>query len=317
MLLSDAIEELCIATRANGRSPRTVQAYREKLGYLLDFLGDVVIEGISIHDLRRYIAHQMDRQTRWADHPLHSEIEGALSPFTIAGRIRALKRLFNWLQEEGILEHNPAKRIKTPQPKRREPKGISQSDFVALLATTEGDSTFELRDRALILFLGDTGCRVGGLCGLRVQDLHLDMGLATVTEKRDKTRLVPFTEPTAAALRAWLKVRPEDKGPWVFVGLAHHSKGALSSSGVLHMLRRRAKQAGVTGPVNPHAFRHAFARHFLLDGGDLGTLSELMGHEDVGITKQYYAIFTIKELQAKHREHSLIAQIFGGDEDGD
>ena len=67
MLLSEAIEALCVATRADGRSPRTVQAYREKLRYLVDFLGDVRIEEVTTHDLRRYIADLMDRQTRWAD----------------------------------------------------------------------------------------------------------------------------------------------------------------------------------------------------------------------------------------------------------
>ena len=61
MLLSEAIEALCTATRARGRSPRTVQSYREKLSYLLTFLGDVHVEEISTADLRGYVAHLYDR----------------------------------------------------------------------------------------------------------------------------------------------------------------------------------------------------------------------------------------------------------------
>lgn len=99
--------------------------------------------------------------------------------------------------------------------------------------------------------------------------------------------------------------------------LGNHSRGALTPNSVLQALRRRAAQAGVTGPVNPHAFRHAFARHFLLDGGDLGTLSELMGHESMEITKDYYAIFTMRELQEKHQRHSPVARLLRGDEDAD
>jgi len=314
MLLTEAIEALLIATRADGRSPSTVEGYRRKLKPLVAFLSDVPMEEVTTQDLRRYIISLMDRSTRWSDHPYHIEVSGGLSPFTIAGHVRAFKRLFNWLELEGEIQSNPARRIKTPQPKRREPKGTSEQDFLALLATTEAGSVVDLRDKAILLFLADTGCRVQGLCGLRVQDVDFDAMLATVTEKRDKTRLVPFMSVTAGALRAWLEVRPTHYGPWVFVGLGPKAEGALSPNGVAQMLKRRARRADVTGPVNPHSFRHAFARGFLLSGGDLGTLSDLMGHEGVEITKEWYGIFTIQELQEKHRRHSPVAQLFGGGE---
>ena len=316
MLLSEAIKALCVATRADGRSPRTVQAYHEKLGYLVDFLGDVRIEEVTIHDLRRYIADLMDRQTRWADHPHHAEVEGGLSPFTIASRVRALKRLFNWLEAEEILQQNPARRIKTPEPKRQDPKGIARQDLLALLNTTAGGSVIDLRDRAILYFLADTGCRIQGLCGLRVQDVDLVRGLAVVREKGDKTRLVPFTRTTAQVLQDWLRVRPQDRGPTLFVGLGNRAKDEITSNGVAKMLKQRAKRAGVEGPVNPHAFRHAFARDFILHGGDLGTLSDLLGHTSVVVTKAYYGIFTVGELQRKHQQHSPIAQMFEDSDDG-
>jgi integrase len=77
-----------------------------------------------------------------------------------------------------------------------------------------------------------------------------------VTEKGDKTRHVPFTEPTAQALRAWLEVA-------LFVSLARGGSGALTRGGVAQMLQRRGKQAGVKGFHNAHSFRHFFAREFL------------------------------------------------------
>ena len=75
------------------------------------------------------------------------------------------------------------------------------------------------------------------------------------------------------------------------------------------MLRRLARKAGITGPVNPHSFRHGFAREYLLSGGDLATLADLLGHSDVQVTWQSYAIFRTSELQAKHDKHSPIAQM--------
>lgn len=295
MRLSEAIEQLAIATQADGRRPRTVQSYREKLGHLVRFLGDVPIEVISIADLRGYMAHLWDRD---------------LSPFTIKGRARALKRLWNFAQAEGIVEDNPAQRIKVPRPRRTVPKGIETDDFLALLETTQEGTPIDLRDRAIIMFLFDTGCRAGGLCGLEVDHLGLDAMLATVTEKGGRARFVPFTELTREALQKWLDVRPSDRGLWVFVGLASHSKGALTPNSLYQMLAYRAAKAGCKGPVNPHAFRHAFARNYLMREGDLATLAKLLGNS-IEIVAEYYAIFSIGELQKKHRQHSTLLAVLG------
>jgi len=299
MKLTEALDALCIATRANGCSPRTVQSYRQKIAPMIEYVGDIDIEDVTVHDLRAYVATQMDSD---------------LSPFTVASRIRHAKRLWNFLEEEGLIEENPADRIRTPHPKRKTPKGISREDLKRLLEDAQGDDLHDLRDRALILFLADTGARVGGVCGLCMEELELEAGLARVTEKGGKTRQVPFTRLTAVSLRAWIDAAEIEKGP-VFLGLGPRSEGALSPSGVHKMLSRRAESAGCEGPTNPHAFRHGFAREYLKNGGDLGTLADLLGHSTVMITKEYYAVFKMQELQEKHRKHSPVSRLY--DEEGD
>jgi site-specific recombinase XerD len=308
MRLTEAIEALLIATRADGRSQSTVAAYRGKLSHLVTFLGDVEVEAITVDGLRRYIAYQMSEHTLYPGIP-GKERTGTLSPFTVATRVRAVKRLFNFLEVEGRIETNPARRIRTPKPKPK-PKGIGFDDVLALLETASGGDVADVRDTAIILLLCDTGCRVGGLCGLRVDDVNLETGLAIVREKGDKMRYLMFTPQTAEALRAWLAVKPKDRGDFVFVSLKR--KGALTPSGVRQMLTRRAEQAGIEGAANPHAFRHGFAKFYLLDGGDLGTLADILGHSSVEVTKDYYGVFTLQELQAKHRRHSPITQMFEG-----
>jgi len=293
MRLSKAIDELAIATRAEGRSPRTVKAYREKLGHLVRALGDPPIEAVTVGNLRRFLAAQRDK---------------GLSEFTIKSRVRAFKRLWNFAEAEGIITDNLAQRIKTPAPKRETPKGIEWGDFVTLLETTEPGDVIDLRDRAIILFLADTGCRVGGLCGLELGKLDLGRLRAEVTEKRGKPRFVFFQESTARALAAWLEMRPEDKGPWVFVGLTPKSK-QMSAHTVGKMLKRRGERAGCEGPVNAHSFRHGFARSYLTAGGDLGTLSNILGHSSVAVTVEYYAIFNADELQRQHAKFSPVAKL--------
>ena len=80
------------------------------------------------------------------------------------------------------------------------------------------------------------------------------------------------------------------------------------------MLRRRAEEAGCEGPVNPHSFRHAFARNFLMEGGDLVTLAKLLGNS-IEVVAEYYAIFTIRELQQKHQRLSPLLNVLGKGDD--
>jgi site-specific recombinase XerD len=315
MLLSDAIEALCIATKVNGRSPRTVEGYREKLRYLLDFLGDVPVEGITIDDLRRFIASLMDERLLFEGHPTRKKRKGKLSPHTVQSYTRHVKRLFSWLTEEGHLNKNPAARIRVPQPRKREVKAISREDLLAILATTNSGSVIDKRDKAIILMLADSGARVGGVCGLRVQDLDLDNGTAVVVEKGGRFRFIMFMQTTARAIRDWLVVRPKDKGDWLFVGLRDYDNDAVSPNSLRQMLSRRAERANVTGPCGPHSFRHGFAVSYLMAGGDLASLADILGHSNIMVTRQYYAVFTREQLRKKHAKHSPIAQIFGGNGD--
>lgn len=126
MRLTEAIEALIKAIIADGKSLKTADTYRGHLRYLVDFLGDVEIETITIDHLRAYALDLRQRSQRWTDHPNHDPTEGGLSPFSVASYVNHMKRLFNWLCEEGLLADNPAARLKRANPPRHGPKGISE-----------------------------------------------------------------------------------------------------------------------------------------------------------------------------------------------
>ena len=85
----------------------------------------------------------------------------------------------------------------------------------------------------------------------------------------------------------------------------------LTTQGVREILRRLKGKVDVSGPINPHAWRHAFAREYLQNGGDLASLADYLGHSDVSVTHQAYAIFRTEELKAKHARLSPVAQLQG------
>ena len=75
------------------------------------------------------------------------------------------------------------------------------------------------------------------------------------------------------------------------------------------MLKRLKRKSGVKGPVNPHSFRHGFAREYLTNGGNLASLADTLGHSDVRVTWASYAVFTFDELKAAHARYSPVAQL--------
>jgi integrase/recombinase XerD len=186
------------------------------------------------------------------------------------------------------------------------PRRAANLDDIGRLFEALGDDYQGKRDKALLAFLVDTGCRVASISKLKLSELDMENFRASVREKGSKTRLLSFSPFTAARLKEWLLVRANTSE---FVFLSTRSHGAIGHSGVVQMLRRLAAKAGVTGPVNPHAFRHAFAREYIKSGGDLATLQRIMGHSDQSLTADYYAVFTENELATKHRQHSPMNQI--------
>ncbi|MCB0055044.1 MAG: tyrosine-type recombinase/integrase [Caldilinea sp.] len=312
MLLSTAIDELILATHAAGRSQRTADGYRRHLSYLLAFLGDLGVDLVGASDLRRYAADLQARQERFTRHPTATPRAGGLARDSVISYLRAVKRLFNWLAGEGIIGANPAHGLKLPPAGERNPKAYDLNDFVRLLAATAGESASQRRDRALLLFLADTGCRVGGLSGLRCEDVDLAQRTARLCEKGRRRRVVPFSATTAEALQAWLKVRPASDEPWLFVTLGPRVRQQrLSEDAVGEVLRRLKRRAGVSGRVNPHSFRHGFAREWLRARGDLATLAQMLGHADPGITLRYYARFQPDELHDFHSRYSPVVRLYG------
>lgn len=299
----DAVKEFNTARHADGLKPATLRWYRHRLGSLAKSFGERDLCSLSGHDLRSYVVSLRTRHSRYADATQRPEKPGGLTEDTLNGHLRALRTFFRWCIREYELPTDwyPLARIRISRVIQTVPKAVDLHDFEVLLDQCD-DSFMGKRNRAILLFMADSGCRAGGLIGLRLTDLDLNGGRALVTEKFNKSRVVCFTMYTARALTAWLEVRPE-RGDYLF---CDRFGQPLKHSGLYQVLARLKKRAGLSGRVNPHAFRHMFAREYLNNGGDLASLSRLMGHTDTATTANYYAVFTERELQEKHHRFSPI-----------
>ncbi|HEX4651252.1 MAG TPA: tyrosine-type recombinase/integrase, partial [Granulicella sp.] len=148
------------------------------------------------------------------------------------------------------------------------------------------------------------GLRVGELCALREEDLHLDQARAQVRGKGDKERIVPLGDKAVAALEQYLqRGRPlllrSGKGKLkriertLFLSVRGH---ALTRQWVWEMVRSTNKHA------SPHKLRHSCATHMVEHGADLRSVQTLLGHSDISST-QVYTHVAMERLKQVHRMH--------------
>lgn len=298
-LLQDAITAF-LQSQRGVHAPRTIKWYTLRLR-ALEPIGDMDVDDVRPSHLQEIWTSLVDRPERWSEHPCRPTKPGGLSAFTLHGYVRAWQAFFRWCIVQEYCERNPARALRKPKLPTQLPKGITYDNMLRMLAVAQADA----RDYAIVCFLADTGCRVGGLVGLHVDDLDLEHRRAVVHEKgrggNGKARVVYLKARTVGALQRYLAARTEQSEK-VFCG----RRGPLGGEGVYRVLQRLARKAGVAGYWNPHAFRHGFARGAINKGADLSTVSALLGHESVTVTGDFYARWADEELAQKHEQVSWL-----------
>lgn len=272
-----------LASLEGVKAPATVHWYSTRLAGLEARLGGHLLHRITIADLRQWRSVLVSQSN--------------LSSWTRHGHVRAVRRLFRWLEVEGHTETNLAARLELPKIEFVPRRGIDYRDMLSMVRAASASP----RDYALVLLLADTAARVGGVAGLTIKDLDLSAGRAFVREKGGKTRVVFFGPRTAAALAAYIDQR--QTGP-VFLSLKGGRR--LQGGGIYQAMERLAARAGVKERWNPHSFRHGAARAMLRSGANLAQVSQILGHSDVSVTVKFYGSFVDEELKQLHGRYSWV-----------
>lgn len=291
------IEDVCA-----GKTNETSQAYRGKLRRLVVFLGNRPITAVKLGDLQAFRRHLQNRAVKRRGGQMVNE---PLSPWTIYTVLITVRQFCRWCVRAGLVKADPAIEFKLPKEPDVEPKPITPATFAKLVktATTMGEYWEQARNVALLYCLRDTGGRIGGFINAQLDDLNLKAGLLTVREKGNRTRDLPLNPPIRAALRQWLKLRVtlDPETDHLFIGL--HGK-PLTRNTVYSILERLKAAGRIRGRMNPHSFRHAFARDALRNGGNLAEVGQVMGHKTPSTTLKYYTRWNTNELQKAHQRFS-------------
>lgn len=256
--------------RANRASDNTVSAYDGDVRQFLDWLEDDGGELSQRQTMDRYAAHMA---------------RAGAAAATMRRKLAAIRRFGTYLVEVHEVRVNPAAYTRGPKLPRRLPRVISMREAEELLDAAEQTEHPE-RDCLLVELLYGCGLRCAEAIGLKLADVRRDEGLLIITGKGEKMRMVPYCEETAAALDAWLAVRPESDNEEVLLTVSGRRLSRSDPSRILERISERISRPDFPA-ISPHQLRHACATHMLEGGADLRAIQEMLGHANVQTTMVY------------------------------
>lgn len=245
----------------------TRKAYRSCLYPMREFIGNTRdIYEVEVSDVVKYADKLYTKNYAKA---------------TIRKHVISIKAFFNFLKKNRVIDYSPADAIK--RPKRQHNIGRDKAMPDDLLEKYLSYAQWNPRLNALVRFLADTGCRIGGANDLKVDDIDFIRRTAKVTEKGSKTRPVAFGESTAEALQVWLDARSLNACNYVF----STSGSQIKVANLAQFFRRHGEKAKI-GSWGPHSLRHRKGKQ-LADAKVAPSVSaEALGHERVLTTMEYY-----------------------------
>lgn len=271
-------------------SPKSINSHKQALNRFISFLTAMNISrlvDVTLNNLDTYRLELTDL----------GYAEQSISLY-----LRAVRKLFNYLEDTGQVFINPANSLIIPRAKTIIKPVPTQKQMQQLLSQPDISKPTGIRDRAVMETFYSTGIRLEELISMNIYDMDLKQGRVKVTGKGNKERVVPmgkkavfWTDQYLKNVRSqFLRNRPDQHALW----LGFQGK-RINLLIVERFINDYGKQAKIRHPVTPHALRRACATHMLKNGAHPVQIQMLLGHASLKSLGQYLKV-TITDMMKTH-----------------
>jgi site-specific recombinase XerD len=293
-LITDFLEYLELERNA---SQLTIRNYDHYLKRFLEFAGDIEpkqIDQLMIKKYRLFLA-------RFKDPLTGQELKRVTQNYFLI----ALRAFLRYLARQDISTLSPEK-IELGDQDPRPLKVLDDNHLKLLLESPDLNDKAGLRDRAILETLFSTGLRVSELASLDKDQVNLDRREFGVVGKGRKERVVFLSEGAVTFIKRYLAYRDDTFKPLFIrfqgtVDLTEDGQAMrLTPRSIERIVEKYVKKAGLPIKASPHTLRHNFATDLLINGADIRSVQEMLGHANISTT-QIYTHVTNKHLKDIHR----------------
>ncbi len=282
-IVGKAIDKFLRSLRERNVSPHTIKAYSGDLAKFCAYSGSRKWREIDHVTIRGFLSHLYEK---------------GLGKTSVARSLAAVRSLYRWLAQEGVVEQNPAALVSTPKLAKKLPRVPTMEEMNSVLDGAMPEiASFPERDRLMLELLYGCGIRNAELVGINIDDVRASAEAVLIRGKGKKERYVPFGEAVTSALAAYLPARQltlAESRKNTPALLINQRGGRLTTRSVGRIIKKIAVAKGLSPDVHPHTLRHAFGTHMLEEGADLRAIQEMLGHERLSTTQRY------TQLSMKH-----------------
>ena len=283
-----ALSEEFLATFGSDETRRSYGADLAEFGRFLEESGVSGLDRVDRLTLRSYLVR------------LHQR----LAKSSIERKVACLRSFYKYLNQRGVIETNPALRLRAPRKEKRAPAFLSVDETRALLNPDQEDGPALSRDLAILELLYSTGLRVGELVRLDIDSLDRRLGLVRVLGKGGRERVVPVGDKALEAVARyqdeWEAIRAKSGQKALFL---NQRGGRLSDRSVRNILDKMLARLASSRRISPHGLRHSFATHLLDAGADLRAVQEMLGHASLSTTQKYTHLSIDRLMRVYDRAH--------------
>lgn len=287
--------EYCEITQ--NKSQKTLENYRHYLKRFQNFLSEDIepkhLQLQKIHNYRLYLNRFLDEKKR------------PLSIKTQNYHIIALRAFLKYLIKQDVKTLAPEK-IELGKIPKRTVEVLSREELDRLFKAVDQTRKTAGRDRAILETLYSTGLRVSELASLNCDQVDLKRREFMVRGKGKKPRIVFLSRRAAEFIENYLKERHDQFKP-LFINnlkanILEDEKRRLTTVSLENLVRKYALKAGIIKKVTPHTLRHSYATELLINGADIRSVQEMLGHSSI-TTTQIYTHVTDKKLREIYEKY--------------
>ncbi|HEX3352076.1 MAG TPA: tyrosine recombinase XerC [Terriglobales bacterium] len=287
-----AISQFLQSLRQRNASSHTVKAYSGDLREFAAYAGSRGWKQIDHVTIRGFLSHLYEK---------------GLGKTSVARSLAAVRSLYRWLAQEGVVDQNPAALVSTPKLPKKLPRVPTIEEMNGMLDGNMPEvAAFPERDRLMLELLYGCGIRNSELIGIDLDDIRASSEAILIRGKGKKERYVPFGSSVTAALAAYFPARRqklEGRKKNSSALLLNWRGSRLTTRSVGRIIKKIAVAKGLSPDVHPHTLRHAFGTHMLEEGADLRAIQEMLGHERLSTTQRYTQLSIKHVLQVYDQTH--------------